>query len=423
MPTTVQTLALALIATLAAAAAPSPASADDGNPPSPSTSPANAVPLPDRFTVCFFLGYVTDNLPTNPAVFESLVTNLAASGFTVVHGTYADWRVEACRRHGLRFMIDMVTPELDFRKDPSKAEALCRKLRGDPAVWGYALWYADNCNAQFNPVLEKFRAWDSTHPCFVGAKYCAGIEELTVNPGVLAWEDLDWYEPQQRHFTDLMKMFRCNRKLGAQTGRWIVMAGKDKDRYTINQSIAAGLKNLMWFIGGPWDRKNETWVPDHYTLDLNRELRPMHAELMTIGQPLAVYSTPVSCTASNTPTPKRIPEALVPVPADFWLGVDRGEALLGIYRCADGADAVYAANHNAFAAQDMAMTLKPGKDRAMPNVRIFDVAAGDWRPLERRDGTIGFTLPPGGGALLRFDPPPRPPPASRPARTATEKKD
>lgn len=369
----------------------------------PTTNVSAAVPQPSGFTVCFFVGYLDDSLPTDPEVFDSLLTNLVASGFTVIHGTYADWRLEACRKRGIKFMVDMITHEMDYRTSEDKAKALCHKLRGDDAVWGYAVWYAGGCGRLFNPVLEKFHAWDPTHPCFMGSKYCGGIDELTVNPGVLAWEDLDWHENNPQHFADMMKMFKCNQKLGAQTGRWIVMAGREKDRYTLHQSIATGLKTLMWFLGGPWDMKTQKWIPDHYILELNREIRPMYGELMRIGFPVAVYSTPVTRTAANAEVPRHLPEPLVAVPGDFWLSVERGEVLIGVYRYADGCDAVYAANHNAFGAQEVTMVLAPEKDRQVAEVRLFDAAAGGWRTLTRSDRKFTFKLSPGSGALLRFD--------------------
>lgn len=393
--------AAALAAFTAAAVAQAEPPAAQGGTPVSATNLSYSVPMPQTFTTCFFLGYVENHLPTNPATFDMLLTNLAANGYTTVHGTYADWRVEACRKRGLRFMIDMVDPAVDYRKTPEKAEALCRSLRGNEGVWGYAIWYAGGCGARLNPKIEKFREWDPTHPCFVGSKYCEGIEEVTLNPGVLAWEDLDWHEDNPRHFIDMMKMFQCNQKLGAQTGRWIVTAGREKDRYTMNQSIATGLKALMWFIGGPWDKKNEQWVPDHHFLELNREVRPLYADLMKLGHPLAVYSTPVTRSAANVEVRHAVPEPVPAIPEDFWLRVERGEALLGVYRYPDGTDAVYVANHNAFAPQAMVMRFRAG-ERALP-AEVLDRGTGRWRALPTTaDGAATFDLAPGGGELLRI---------------------
>jgi hypothetical protein len=261
------------------------------------------------------------------------------------------------------------------------------------------LWYDGGCGAWLNPELERFREWDPTHPTFVGSKYCGGIEELTNAPGVLAWEDLDWHNPgETHHFADMMNMHRRTRELGSLPGRWIVSAGMEKDRFTLHQSIAAGLKCVMWFLGGPWDRQKQEFVSTHHFVPLSLEIAPLYSDLMQIGRPVAVYSTPTTRTPANDPKEAGVPAALDPVPRDWWLQVESGEALLGFYRYPDGREAVYAANHNAFAPQKLTCRFTAAPH---PPVERYDSKNRRWIPIPIRDRAFAVKIAPGGGTLLR----------------------
>ena len=56
-------------------------------------------------------------------------------------------RLEVCRKHDVKMMIDSLAwkegAEMDVRRPTQQARVLelCRKLRGDDAVWGYTLWH------------------------------------------------------------------------------------------------------------------------------------------------------------------------------------------------------------------------------------------------------------------------------------------
>jgi len=95
-----------------------------------------------------------------------------------------------------------------------------------------------------------------------------------------------------------------------------------------------------------------------------------------------------------------VPWRLTPFPEDHWLQVVGGEAVCGFFKYPGGEDAIYVANHNAFAPQEMVVALRgPGTENAV--LELFDRETGDWKPVEKNRGVHSFPLRPAGGELLR----------------------
>ena len=84
-------------------------------------------------------------------------------------------------------------------------------------------------------------------------------------------------------------------------------------------------------------------------------------------------------------------------PKDFWLQPLGGEFVMGVFEYDGSKDAVYLANHNAYAEQDV--KLKVAK-AAHP--QIFNRQSGKYEDLPVVNGTISFKLEKAGGQLLLF---------------------
>ena len=361
--------------------------------------PLPAAAVPDQYTLVFTRGNVQDRMPTDPAVFEAMLKNMQRTGINGIFCKYLPWRLPLCEKYGVRMVIDLSVREFDLKHslladpaaikpadlsnpakvasdfkavrdfllafhpqlgepDPAKKQqlvaaylavqrqrattiacnvaAICRQVKGSPGVWGYGLWYDYGTDASIlDHAVEKLRRWDPTHPVLVGSYRGFGLETLGANPGCIGWYDFHWERGDLWHYYDLLKGQQQGKRLGSFPYLYGEFVGINKDLFDVNQTIAAGSKMSMWFVGGP-QRKDDTWDDGHELVQIAAELRPMYAELIRIGQPLAVYSTPVTATPGNLPCPKGLPKFTFGIPANCWVQVDSGEVLLGLFKYADG---------------------------------------------------------------------------------------
>jgi|GEM_PF-1381228 len=284
----------------------------------------------------------------------------------------------------------------------ANVRAICEQTRGSKGVWGYGLWYDNGTSGSIlNHAVEKLRLWDPTHVTFVGSYRHRGLESVNINPGCYGWYDFHWTRGVLWHYLDMHVLHDICTRRNAIPGRYAAYSGLKQDFLTVNQSIAAGSKMILWFIGGPYSRDTYEWNDDQDLVRIAAEVRQMYKELMLIGLPTHIFSTPTTKTHDNKPLPNpAIPRWFKPIPQDFWTQVTGGEAMLGFFDYKDGKKAIYVANHNAFAPQEM--TLKFNLDD-QPTVKIFDRKHGGWLPLPSKDNSVSFTLSEGGGELLRIE--------------------
>jgi hypothetical protein len=144
----------------------------------------------------------------------------------------------------------------------------------------------------------------------------------------------------------------------------------------------------------------------HHLVKIGQETQKLYPELGKIGRPTEVFSTPTTRTHDDKPRDRNkdkqdVPWNLPAFPRDFWFQVNGGEVLAGFFRYPKGEDAVYIANHNAFAKQDVVVSLAEKAMNQDTRVEIFDRETGQWKVLEARDSRYAFELRPGGGELLR----------------------
>ena len=131
----------------------------------------------------------------------------------MVHCTYTEKRLDLCKKHGVKMMLDLLAPDVHHvYKSADKARAVCEKLRGNPNVWGYNIW-----NDRFAKSGERrrrdintVRGWDPTHPAYSGTYRTEGMGHL-VNADILGYYDFHWNRGRDQHFPHLMAYLNCAR--------------------------------------------------------------------------------------------------------------------------------------------------------------------------------------------------------------------
>lgn len=371
-------------------------------------------PKLSEFAFVFSPGYGTiDHWPKDPAKFEDVVGKLKGAGFNTIHCVYHDWRVPICRKHGVKMMIDVLAWKDDAKTDirrnaeqRANVKAICEKVRGESAVWGYNLWnerldfFGRPDGRDLNTYLAMLQEWDPTHPVWVGTYRNYHPQAIAGNPGVFAYYDYHWRRGMHWHFALLDWYQPLLKQRNGYLGRWIMVHDYNRNMYTLNTSIAYGLKVVIWFIGGPWNARTGEWNEKYHLVRVGRHMQGVFPELAKIGRPVAVYSTPTARTPDNKDKKPGVDKPLKAFPTDHWLQVKQGEAVVGFFAHQDGGDAVYFANHNAFAWQGVVVELKQKGMKAWQ----FDRRVGKWASFETGE-LFSFPLAPGDGELFRFERP------------------
>ena len=373
-------------------------------------------PKPAEFANVFSFGYGSDEMPKDDARFDALLARIKAAGFNTIHCTYTGNRLALCRKHGVKMMVDLLAADTGHHvyKTVEIAKALCESLRGNPDLWGYNIW-----NDEFGKTglgrlrdLANVRTWDPTHPAYCGTYRTHGMGHLT-SADVFGYYDFHWRRGPEAHFPHLMAYWKWARERDAWFYRWVWtesgipgQGNVNRGLYTVNTSIACGLKGVLWFLGSSL-MNPETFEWNTTGGDIakvNREIMPLAVEIPRLGNPLAIYSTPITRTLKDRDLPDGKQEMMPPgleghaFPADFWIRPESGEFVMGLFKDAGGRDAVFIANHNTYAGQDVALAFSvPVKASA------FSRQMGRWQPLTVRKNSLGLPLGPAGGELLRLE--------------------
>jgi hypothetical protein len=221
-------------------------------------------------------------------------------------------------------------------------------------------------------------------------------------PGVHGYYDYAWQRGFNWHFAALQWYRGYVPSQKGVIGQWELGSDYNRNSYKLNTSIPFGLKVIIWFIGGPFDEEGNI-DPKHrfyHLVKIGQEMAPLYKELCRFGMPEEVYSTPTTKTETNQDKELGQPWRLPAFPSNHWLRVESGEVLCGFFKYPDGGDAVYVANHNAFADQQVALALV-GDTVKKAKLEIFDRAAGEWTACGRKGKTCDFPLRAAGGELLR----------------------
>ena len=373
-------------------------------------------PLPTEFALTFSMPYGQgDEFPREPEEFDRMLGLLKSAGFNTVHCPYTDWRHELFKKHKMKMMVDVLAwkppVEADIR-DPAqrpKVKQMCLAVKGSDAIWGYNLWNErlDWCGSfeHLDGWIRMLRTWDPTHPVWVGTYRYLYCEHYPSYPGVHAWYDYHW----SRGMGWNLKMLNFYRDIAAKRngsmGKWILVHDYNRNLYTLNTSIAHGVKTVLFFIGGPYGAREpdpaKRWDEDSYMVRLGRHMQPLYGLIGQMGLPTAVYSTPTSRTPDNKDMDPVQPADTTAFPDGHWLEVKQGEVICGFFDLPDGSEVVYIANHNAFAWQGLVLAIEQN-DKARRILSEFDRSTGQWIP----HGAVNvFNMPvaPADAVVLRFE--------------------
>ena len=403
---------LLLASGLSAFAVEEPAGADPDTPEKVDAPPA----LPKEFAFTFSLPYGQgDEFPREPEEFDRMLGLLKGAGYNTVHCPYEAWRVPLFEKHGMRMMVDVLAwkppIEADIRRPSQrpKVKAMCLKLRGSDAIWGYNLWNErlDWCGGftLLDGWVRMLRTWDPTHPVWVGTYRYLYCEHFPTHAGVCAWYDYHWARgfPWNLHQLNFYRKIAAKRR--SAMGKWLLIHDYNRNLYTLNTSIAHGVKVVLWFIGGPYAaREKDTskrWHEEHHLVRIGRHMQPLYKLIGEIGLPEAVYATPTRRRADNNRDKKfGMPANTTPFPKDFWLQFSQGEVLAGLFRHPDGSQIAYVCNQNAWAWQGAVMNVRQRKGEEMA-VSRFNRETGKWDDLGARE-TVHFPVPPADAVGFRF---------------------
>ena len=378
-----------------------------------------------EFAFVFSLPYgLGDEFPREPKEFDRMLGLLKNAGFNTVHCPPADWRPALFKKHGMKMMVDVLAwkppIEADIRRNPEQRARLKKfilKNRDSDAIWGYNLWNERlDWVGDFKKLdlhLRMLRTWDPNHPVWVGTyTYYHAEKSYPTNPGVHGYYDYHWQRGHHWHFNMLAYYRGLAAKRQGTIGRWMGLDGYNRSLFTLNTSIAYGLKTGIWFIGGPYaSREPDTskrWNDDYFLNRIGRHMQPTYKLIGEMGNAVAVYSTPTRRSAANQQKEVKIPDKTTAFPKNHWLKIKQGEVLCGFFKPPGKSDVVWIANHNAYAWQGVVMEVKQNKDEPIV-VSEFNRKKRAWESLGARK-RVNFPIPPADARVFRFD-------SGRPSKT------
>ncbi|MDP6545345.1 MAG: hypothetical protein QGH60_15275 [Phycisphaerae bacterium] len=393
-------------------------------------------PAPDEFAYVLATGYgKSDNYPKTVDEFEGLIVNMKNAGYNTLYGVYREWRVPILRKHGVKLMIDILAWGPDAQhdiRDPRmwqrpRVKEICEKVRNDRAVWGYNLWnetldhyFRSGGDMNFHHALIK--KWDGTHPIWIGTKYSKSLGWMWGNPGVVAWYDYHWRRGFGFHYGHCSIYAKFAEERRSFMGRWLHVYSYNQNMYTLNTTIAHGLKVCMWFIGQVWHERDQKWNDNHHFVRIGREMKSLWPELAKIGRPVChkedgkiksieVFSTPEIDPKTRQPridakTKKvKIIGGWRAFPEDHWCQAKSGSVVAGFFKYPDGDDAIYVASHDAGkpmkVSLDFSNRAKKGEKFV---VGFFDRKTGKWNQMKLTGNCAAFDLAIAGGELLSVGP-------------------
>jgi len=370
--------------------------------------PGEAPRRPTQYAIIFNMGYAADHFPQDAEAFERVVASVKKAHFNTIWCKYTDARAEICRRHGMKIMVDLLVPEHHVYKNPDGARALCERLRESDVVYAYHLW-SDRIGGTIegrSRDVANVRRWDPNHPTYVGSYHARTIGDLK-DADLIGYYDFHWL--RGGHFRHLFRILDAARRTGALFLRYthadpgrVGIGNYNRVLYTVATANAFGQKGYTYhYVGGTINTDTGEWGPLIKDLArVNAEVAKLGPELMKIGNPTAVCSTPITRTAKDDPVEEpAVPAEFGPVPAAYWFRVARGEAIVGVFRAQGGRDALVLANHNAYQSQGMSLEFHV----PVKSVRLFDRKQGEWTELDIAGRRVEFPIPPAACELVQIE--------------------
>ena len=364
---------------------------------------------PERFAIIFNRGYAGDHLPKDPASFTKLIRALKQAHFNTILCKYEPWRAAICRKYGIQIFVDLLVPEHHVYKNVAGAQKLCESLRGNDVVYGYHLW-SDNIGNTYpgrSRDVKNVHTWDPTHPAYVGTYRMSRVNRVD-GLDLLGYYDFHWRRGGHwGHVSKASSVARGKnafflRYCDAAPGR-VGMGNVNRAGYTMATSIPFGLKGYLFhYGGGVVDKK--TGRLDALGKDLesvNARFSAIGEELMAIGNPTAVYSTPITTSEKNRPIEgaPAVPGGLAPIPEDHWFRVTGGEVLFGLFKDPKDHDVAAFATHNPY--QSPIVTLEFAT--RVKAVSFFDRKRKRWTKLKLVKNKVSFPVEEYATELVRFE--------------------
>lgn len=361
---------------------------------------------PTDFGIIYQMGYAGDHFPQDPAAFEKLLTAVKAAHYNTILCQHAPWREELCKKHGIKMMVDLLAGDHHVYKSPAGAEKLCTSLRDSKSIYAYHLW-SDRMGgtvAGRNRDTANVHKWDPNHATYVGDYNAKEISGLS-HPDLVGYYDFHW--KRGGHWRHLLRAREVAGKTDSFFLKYVDGApGKvgvgnyNRVAYTISMSVACGLKGYTYHhTGGEIDKNTWEWKTLGEDLSkVNAMIAPLGPEIMKLGNPVAIYSTPITMTAKNRPTGAEaaVPEEFKKIPADFGTQVLAGEAVIGVYKDPKGREALLLANHNSYEPQKVELQF----ESEVSGAAHFDRAEKTWKVLPLSGAKVSFEIPPAAVELL-----------------------
>ncbi len=362
---------------------------------------------PKPFAIIYNHGYAGDNLPTDKDEFEALVKSAKSAHFNVILCQYEPWRAEICKKHGMLIFVDLLTPKHHVYKAPDDAKELCESLKDNDVVYGYHLW-SDNITdatlAGRTRDVKNVHEWDPNHTAYIGTTNMNRINRVE-GMDIFGYYDFHW--KRGGHWNHLSKAMATAqaKKIGFlryddATSGVVGKGNVNRVGYTFATSVPFGLKGIFYhYAGGVTDKK--TFALDALGEDLkkvNTRFAAVGGELMKIGVPSAVFSTPITKNEKNDPvTPAAVPAGLNAIPKDHWFQITSGEVLVGTFADEKKRDVLVFACHNPYESQDVKLFI----DAGVKDVEFFDRTAKKWVTLKLGNKTTAFKVEDHGVELVR----------------------
>ena len=163
---------------------------------------------PRDFAIVFNMGYAGDHLPKDAEAYEKMLVSLKEAHFNVVLGQYEPWRLELCKKHGMKLFVDLLCDPHHVYKNVDGARKLCESLRGHDSVYAYHAWSDNIVKGQMvagrTRDVKNVHEWDPTHPVYVGTKTMSGISGVE-GDDIFGYYDFHW--KRGGHFAYLGKAF------------------------------------------------------------------------------------------------------------------------------------------------------------------------------------------------------------------------
>lgn len=361
---------------------------------------------PRRFAIIFNKGYAGDHLPKDLGAFEMVVKTVKDANFNVILCAYDERRAAICKKHDMQIFVDLLVGEHHVYKNTDACKKLCESLRNDPTIYGYHLW-SDNIAgtaAGRTRDVKNVQEWDGTHPAYIGSYRMSKVSSVQ-GMDLFGYYDFHW--TRGGHWGHLNNAFNITkaRQVGflryddAKPG--VVGKGNpNRAGYTIATSIPFGLKGYMYhYAGGIVDANQELDALGKDVKKVNAKFASVGGELMKLGHPTAVYSTPITIDAKNHKlAAAAIPGGLTPIPKDSWFEVKSGEVLIGVCKNAAKHDVLILACHNPYQSQEVTLQLKSAK-----KAEFYDRAKGVWKALAIAEGQTRVTVEDYAVELVRIE--------------------